>query len=293
MGLFGWIKGLVGGGGHGLDVLAGRLGMSAAELERVRPDYRAVTIPKRSGGTRTLQVPSPELKALQRKLLRRVLGGLAAHAAAQGFERGASIVTHAKRHTGRDTLIRLDIVSFFDTTGADRVEAYFRAIGWSRQAAALLTRLTTHNGALPQGAPTSPRLSNLVNHRMDARIAAMVESRAGREATYSRYADDITISLARHDRALVGQIIGNASRIVREEGYVLHAKKKRAVLRPHHRQVVTGLVVNATVNLRRTRRRWLRAVEHRLANGQEATITEAQLQGWKSLQRMIERQRPR
>lgn len=291
MGLFGWIKRLAGGGGHGIDVLAKRLGISADALQRVSPVYRAVTIPKRSGGTRTLLIPSADLKHLQRKLLRRVLGGLSAHPAAQGFERGASIVTHAARHTGRDTLIRLDIVSFFDTTRADRVEAYYRAIGWSRPAAALLTHLTTHNGALPQGAPTSPRLSNLVNHRMDARIFAMVESRAGRDATYSRYADDITISLPRHDRALVRQIIGNASRIVREEGYALHARKKRAVLRPHHRQLVTGLVVNKAVSLPRARRRWLRAVEHRLATGQEATITEAQLQGWKSLQRMIETQR--
>jgi retron-type reverse transcriptase len=267
-----------------MDELVGRLGMTAEQLEATRPAYREFSIPKRSGGKRVILAPEPELKKLQRLILRRVLGGLSCHRCALGFERGKSIVTHANRHRGKAVVVRMDIRDFFPSTRALRVNDYFRWVGWTDDAATLLTRLCTHNDALPQGAPTSPRLSNLVNIRLDARLAALAKTFG---ATYSRYADDLTFSFDVDSRETIHNVLGLSKLIVRDEGYELHQDKKLRVSRRHDRQVVTGLVVNEKVNLPRRTRRRLRAVEHHLATGKPASLNAAQLAGWTALQSMI------
>jgi RNA-directed DNA polymerase len=331
MGLLSW---LLYGRGMGADELAQRLDIEKRELRRFQPHYRDFTIPKRSGGVRRILAPDEDLKALQRRILRRLLGRLRAHPAAMGFERNRSIVTNAKVHVGRAAVLRMDLVDFFPTTSAGRVGKYFRRIGWNRQAAQLLVRLCCHEGGLPQGAPTSPRLSNLVNYRLDARLAGMAKTF---EAVYTRYADDITISFSEDqdpkDRDIpwlkeywksprTGKLIriapgtaisGNIGymrdfvhRVAQSEGYRVHGRKKTSVRRPHHRQVVTGLVVNDRVNLPRSTRRWLRAVEHRMkvakqpraelpkelryGRRKQPTLSPNQLEGWKALQSMIRQQ---
>jgi hypothetical protein len=109
-------------------------------------------------------------------------------------------------------------------------------------------------------------------------------------ATYTRYADDLTFSFAADDAAAVRAVIFTTSKVVRANGYVLHKRRKLRIWRASRRQTVTGLVVNRAVNLPRERRRWLRAVEHRLATGGQATLTPAQLKGWRALQSMVQRQ---
>ncbi len=175
----GWFSKLFGGaaadppqGTRGLQELARRVGIAAEELGAVVPAYREVRLPKRSGGERVLHVPSEGLKAVQRKLLRRVLGRLDPHEAVHGFRKGRSIVSNGKPHVGKAVVLRMDIRDFFPTTTAERILAYFLGIGWDGAAAGLLARLTTHQGGLPQGAPTSPHLSNLVNVPLDARLQA-------------------------------------------------------------------------------------------------------------------------
>lgn len=289
-GFFGWLAKLV-DPGHDIGELARRMGVDARQLTSLTPSYRTFKVPKRSGGERIIDAPDEKLKQMQRLILRRVLAGLKVHSAVMGFEKGRSIVTHASAHTGRAVVVRLDVRDFFSSTRSDRIQAYFRFIGWNRKASRLLTALTTHSGALPQGAPTSPRLSSLVNHRMDARLEAMLRRVAGSDARYTRYADDLTFSLGYEQGEVVREIIRRTSSIARSEGYRLHRKKKTHILRAHHRQVVAGLVVNKQANLPRTTRRWLRAVEHRARLGQETTISAAQLAGWRGLQHMIDTQR--
>ena len=217
---------------------------------------------------------------------------LKAHPYANGFEKCFSIVSNALPHVGQDVVIRLDLRDFFSNTAATRVEKYFRSVGWNSQAAALLTNLCTHDGSLPQGAPTSPRLSNLVNFHLDARLAGLAQSLG---LAYSRYADDITFSgPARRDNKTgrATSVISFVKQILHEEGrYVLHTDRKLRIARRHDPQIVTGLVVNAKVNLKRDVRRKLRAVEHHLRCGKPATMTQRQLDGWKSLQAMITSQR--
>ena len=277
-----------GGGGKDISELARRLGMAEAELEAVAIGYESFWIPKRDGGRREILAPHPPLKQAQRCILRRVLKRLRSHPAATGFERGRSIVTNARAHVGAAVVVRMDIEKFFTSTSARRVRDYFRAIGWDRKAAALLTRLCTHDDGLPQGAPTSPRLSNLVNHGLDARLFALAESI---QAVYTRYADDITFSFPVDNREATYAAIRTTKHVADECGYRIHHRRKLRVARRHQSQRVTGLVVNRQVALPRRTRRWLRAVEHRLNVGQEATLSEAQLAGWRALEHMIETQR--
>lgn len=272
------------GSGHGVEELARRLGCDAVTLQAVKPGYREVPLPKRSGGQRLLCVPDDTLKALQRRIHHRLLRRLRCHAAVTGFQRGESIVTHARRHVGRAVVVRLDLKDFFPSTGAGRVYRYFRNIGWNRPAARLLMKLCTHRGGLPQGAPTSPRLSNLVNYRLDSRLAAMAKKLG---AGYSRYADDLTLSFAVDNRKLIRYLIRFVRKVVATEGYTVHGRKKLHIRRRHQQQRVTGLVVNEHVQLPRQTRRWLRAVEHHLRTGRAATLTPAQLAGWQALQQMV------
>ncbi len=274
------------GSGHGLDELARRLGMSAPELASIQAAYRQFTIPKRSGGQRRILAPQKELKSAQRRILRRLLALLVAHPAATGFERGRSIVTNASRHVGRAVVVRMDLRDFFESTSARRVQRFFRRIGWNRPAARRLGELCTHRGALPQGAPTSPRLANLVNYKLDTRLHNLA---AAFGAAYTRYADDLVFSFEVDERTRTKRLINLVKLIVRKEGYRVHTRRKLHIRRRHQQQRVTGLVVNDRVNLPRRTRRWLRAVEHHHATGRSSTLTQTQLSGWRAYASMIAR----
>lgn len=288
--IFTWFKRFF-AGGRTIQELAKRIDVSVNELKNVDVSYRTVSIPKKSGKRRMLNVPNESLKALQRRILRRLLKKLRTHGLATGFKPGVSFVDNARCHQSQAVVIRIDLVDFFPSIGRDKVMSCFRRIGWGRKAAKLLCDLTTHNDCLPQGAPTSPMLSNLVCLRMDARFAGVCSAF---DAVYTRYADDITISSHRHNLE-VHEIIAIAISIIRSTGFQPHFGKKFDVRRSHQRQVVTGLVVNDRARLSREQRRWLRAVEHRksLAKaggylGPQPTLTDEQLAGWKSLRNMID-----
>lgn len=305
MGLFDFIRNLFGGGDKtgqsdrvavagrgrpvplGVEDLAERLGIPFDDLEATPIAYQAFDLTKRSGGLRRIHAPSDGLKQVQRHILRRLLARLPVHLAAVGFERDQSIVTNALRHVGRAVVVRMDIQEFFPNTTARRVEDYFLERGWNRPASEELTRLCTYQDALPQGAPTSPRLSNLVNMKLDARLTALAES-AG--AVYTRYADDLTFSFAEDD-ARVNRVIRSTKRVLRDFGYTIHHRRKLHVRRDYEQQLVTGLVVNERVNLPRATRRWLRAVEHHLARGRPASLSAEQMAGWRALRQMIIEQR--
>jgi RNA-directed DNA polymerase len=297
--------------GRTMAQLAPRLGLSDDLLNAVSITYHTFQIPKRSGGLRMICAPSEELKKIQRTILHRLLKRLSSHPSATGFEKDRSIATNASAHVGSEVILRMDIQNFFESTDADRVRAYFYGIGWGQEVADLLIRLCTWNGSLPQGAPTSPRLSNLVNFELDARLDGWAR-RIG--AVYTRYADDITFSFRNldqmppiqktaqnpktlekvpqtiQDRQFITATIRITKKVLSEYGYKIHTKKKLNIRRRHQQQKVTGLVVNERVALPRKTRRWLRAVRHHLETGKPASLTAGQLAGWQSLQSMIQKQ---
>lgn len=302
MSILDWISGLLGMGrsdaedsrrNEGKDVreLARRLGVTEEELTSIRPAYREIRVKKRSGGTRLLHEPSPELKKIQRCILHKLLKRLSSHESVHGFESGRSIVTNAQQHINKDIVIRLDLRDFFPKTQARRIKAYFTFTGWSQDATDILMRLTVWNGGLPQGAPTSPRLANLVNHAMDARLEGLAKHHGG---TYTRYADDLTFSFQTRKelpKKQTGSFLKLVSNIVKENGYSMHGKEKLRVMTYARCQTVTGLVVNQKVDLPRRTRKWLRAVEHHRATGKPVTLSDEQLNGWRSLRQMIVDQR--
>jgi RNA-directed DNA polymerase len=322
MGLFDWLTEIFGGGGGGdvslspnrrrksyretfiprsiprLDMfeLERRLGTLPGTLETVDRSYRSVEISKRSGGTRRLDVPNDALKKLQRGILHKLLNRLAVHPCAHGFVAGRSIVTNAKPHVGATLVLKMDLRDYFTRTTQQRVAEYFHGIGWDESTAILLAELCCYRGHLPQGAPTSPAISNLVNYPMDARIEGLARFES---AVYTRYADDMTISWTIPDNLktpdnqkrladMVRKTIGDIKGLVRGYGYKLHHAPKLRVAREHQRMQVTGLVVNEKLALPRKTRRWLRAVEHHRQTGQPATLSDAQWQGWQALVTMVE-----
>jgi RNA-directed DNA polymerase len=278
------------GRGKDPDELARRLGVDVESLRSLTPTYRERFIPKKGGGQRRLLIPSDELKALQRRILRRLLAKLRTHPAATAYERGKSIVDNARPHVGRAVVIKIDLVDFFPSCRAELVERYFRWIGWDRDAAAILTRLCTHEGGLPQGAPSSPRLSNLLLFGFDHRVDRFVSNRKG---VYTRYADDITVSFPKDYPKRVRGVILIVARAARTRGFTVHRRKKLLILRRHQQQRVTGLVVNVKAQLPRTQRRKLRAIEHHLKTGRPSTLTPQQLEGWRSLATMIQKDQRR
>lgn len=272
-------------GGRTVADLCEWLDVDKRELRDTPIDYREFTIPKRSGGVRTIHAPVEKLKRIQRRILKRLLQSLKSHPVATGFERGRSIVDNATPHAGQAVVVNIDIIEFFPSTTAERVRRLFRACGWGRGAADLLVSLCTRDGALPQGAPTSPKLSNLVNLYLDTELAALAE---GHGARYTRYADDMTFSFETDNDLAIDSVLWDARRIIYRKGYTVHHRKKLSIRRRHQRQEVTGLVVNERPRLSRDVRRKLRAVRHRHATGQRATMTREQLAGWVAFERMVD-----
>lgn len=269
--------------------------------------YTPFEIPKRTGGTRRIWAPRPKLKQAQRWILDQILMQLPVHGAAHGFLPERSILTHARIHTNPKRLMRLDLQDFFPTISFARVKGLFRKAGYREQIATLLALLCTEapreirqlNGqtyfvalaerCLPQGAPTSPMISNLVAMSLDRRLQGLASAQGWR---YSRYADDLTFSLPDGDAAAkVGYLQGAVQRIVVDEGFALN-DKKTWVARKGGRQAVTGLIVNGEGPPRVSRelKRRLRATLHNLAQGKALPEGENlhQVMGYAAFVAMVE-----
>ena len=273
-------------------------------------DYQNFTIPKRHGGMRRIQAPSDKLKALQRRVLWRLLEPLALRPCATGFVRGRSIVDNARPHVGQGVVINLDLADFFGSIALERVQQVFGANGWDADAATILGRICTSDGYLPQGAPTSPALSNLVCRRLDARLSALAAKALGQ---YTRYADDLTFSFPdfgrnrrrrqprtraagdhlRHRRPAgpSRSLMNKIGQIIVDEGFRIQRKKRIRVQRAHQRQTATGLVVNQKLNAPRATRRLVRAMQHRARLGQLDPAGQKRLAGLQSFLEMVEKQR--
>ncbi|MDP3236642.1 MAG: reverse transcriptase family protein [Myxococcales bacterium] len=243
------------------------VGVPLSSLPSLRR-YAEFTVPKRRGGVRSLAAPHPALKQVQRRLVDALLGSLPVHRASTAFSNGSSVVTNAAAHVGRAMVIKLDLQDFFPSIHEERVRGLLLALGADREVADAFARLTTYrprlaSGALstvavlPQGAPTSPAIANLIARRLDARLAGLSKKW---KANYTRYADDLTFSFAEEPRQ-VGRFLWWANAICQQEGFVENASKRR-VMRATGRQQVTGLVVNQRVTLPRHVRRSFKAIVH-------------------------------
>jgi RNA-directed DNA polymerase len=239
--------------------------------------YIRFEIPKKTGGTRRISAPMPRLKRAQRWILDHILDKVALHDTAHGFRKQRSIVSNARPHVGADVVLNLDLEDFFPTLEYRRIRGMFRGLGYGEAAATIFALITSEpevdeidldgqifhvaNGArrLPQGAPTSPAITNIVCRRMDARLAGAARKLG---FTYTRYADDLTFSGPR--TADAGAMLDRIRWITADEGFVEHPKKTR-VLRRGRRQEVTGVVVNQQLGVDRETLRKFRALLFQIA----------------------------
>jgi RNA-directed DNA polymerase len=231
--------------------------------------YVAFEVPKASGGKRPIHAPKAPLKEIQRKILKEILAPLPVHKACHGFVQKHSTVTNAKPHLGAAVVVKTDLRDFFPSVHYRRVRGFFLQLGYKEEVATLLTRLTTFRpqlpdgtvvwpGALPQGAPTSPALANLVCRRLDQRLAGLAKKA---KAVYTRYADDLTFSFPEPPEISLGRFLWWVDQICQQEGFAEHPGKRR-ILRRASQQRVTGLVVNTSLSVPRAARRRFRAILH-------------------------------
>jgi retron-type reverse transcriptase len=238
--------------------------------------YTRFTIPKKNGGVREISAPKPELRKAQEWVKVNILDRIPPHSAAYGFVPGRSIVDNAACHLGRAVVIKMDVKDFFPSITFRRVKGLFRSFGYSEGIATLLALLCTEpprqevefdgmfyyvamgERQLPQGACTSPAITNLMCRRLDARLQGLAEANG---FTYTRYADDLTFSGESKAAERVGRVIHSARAILRFEGFAVNDEKTR-ILRSSGRQRVTGIVVNEKPNLSRRELRRFRALLH-------------------------------
>lgn len=221
--------------------------------------YVRWTVPKRSGkGRRLISAPKPDLKRAQSWVARNITEHLPVHGAAHGFLTGRSILTNAVVHAGARLIIKFDVRDFYPTVTFRRVKGLFRKAGYGEQVATVLALLCTEcprdeieiggkkhyvatgPRSLPQGAPTSPSITNALCVRLDARLTGLAHKLGFR---YTRYADDLTFSFHGAGKIPVARLRKAVGDVVTDEGFVVHPGKTR-VMRSGGRQKVTGLVVN-------------------------------------------------
>lgn len=198
--------------------------------------YKIIYIPKKNGDYRKISMPSYNLKYIQRWILNNILYNMPVNEQCMGFVKGRSILNNAQPHINKELVVNLDIERFFDSI---KFEQIFRVIyhnGYTREVSFILTKLLTHKGCLPQGSPASPYMANLVAQGIDRRFYKL-SNKIG--ATYTRYADDITIS---GNREIYGYI-KTYIKILKQEGFRVNNKKLKIQFKKY-RQEVTGLIVN-------------------------------------------------
>ena len=258
-------------------------------LSQHRKDhYRVSSMPKRSGGLRILESPRARLKAIQRTIANRLLQCIPCHTSAHGFVRGRSAISYVQPHAGKEVVLRMDLQDFFPSIEASRVFGLFRCLGYPHSITQILTDLCTaccseeSIGAiftehyrfppnrdpmerlrrfycrkhLPQGAPTSPSLANLIAYRLDCRLSGLARNA---EVSYTRYADDLLFSGLRDFGRIAKSFAIRVGSIALDEGFQVQHRKTR-IMRAATQQIAAGIVINKITNIRRSEFDVLKAI---------------------------------
>lgn len=202
---------------------------------------------------RKLSVPNAFLKMVQRRILEEYLYQLEVSAYSTAYCKGKSLLDNASPHIGKECVLKLDISHFFDSIDDDTVYLVMKRLGLSVAATALLTHLCTYKTRLPQGAPTSPYIANLVMKQFDEKLGNWCSKH---NINYTRYSDDMTFSGDKSD-IRSANVVGKVRRMLYRMGFTLN-DKKTVFISSSQQQRVTGVVVNEKTALSRSQRRALR-----------------------------------
>ena len=234
--------------------------------------YNTLEIPKKNGDTRTICIPNKNLKKVQKKLYDKLstyydeikIQNNFTSKISHGFEKNRSIVTNAEVHKNKRYVVNFDLLDFFPSINFGRVRSYFiknKYFEINDDIATMLAQLTCYKGALPQGAPTSPLIANMICNIMDIRIIKIAKKY---RLDYTRYADDLTFStnnkyfLNNYDKFLE-----DIKNVIHRSGFELNPKKTR-LLFSNSRQEVTGLIVNKKISIPKEYYKNTRAMAHSL-----------------------------
>ena len=231
------------------------LGISAKTLyavsNNINKHYHKAKLPKKSGGYRNLSVPDDILKAIQRQISEVLLIHMPVSRYAKAYRFGSSTLRNAKHHVGKQVVLKLDILHFFDSIRYSTVkDKVFPAEIYAEPLRILLTMLCYHKDALPQGAPSSPTITNIILYEFDELIGQWCRECG---IAYTRYCDDMTFSGDFEPEEVIRFVRLELKKI----GFLLNEQKTR-IQYPSQQQTVTGIVVNEKMSIPADYRRKLR-----------------------------------
>lgn len=244
--------------------------------------YNSFTINKKNGEARTINAPTGDLKQIQIKFAQSLYEfkksineqSKIKTNISHGFEKNKNILTNAKNHVNKKFIINIDLEDFFDSFHFGRVRGYFeknKHINLPVEVATIIAQLTCYEGKLPQGAPTSPIITNMICEILDQRLIHLAKEF---KLYYTRYADDLTFST--NDKMILDKYDLFLNRIKSEIikfGLSINNKKTRLIYNSS-RQEVTGLIVNKKINIEKEYYKKTRAMADNLYKYGEFTVKE-------------------
>lgn len=190
---------------------------------------------------RIISTPSKPLKLRQRWILKEILEHIPVNPCCHGFVCHRSIKTNAQAHINKKNVLCMDIHNFFPSINIQQVFEVFHNIGYTTSVSWGLAELCAYENKLPQGAPTSPILANIIFNSVDKQIQSAISNL---NITYTRYADDLTFSSPNNIEFVVPLV----TQIVSNNGFEINTQKTHLETDPH-RKLVTGLVVTDTIKV--------------------------------------------
>lgn len=207
-------------------------------LKNTSAYYNHFKLGKRSGGYRIISAPHATLLDIQKVIYKRILVSVNLHPASTGFRQNLCITHNAKAHLGNKHVLKVDIADFFGSIKTNRVIKTFENIGYPHNISQVLAELCTLENKLPQGAATSPALSNIVAYNMDVKLNSIAKKN---NLKYTRYADDLTFS---GEYISFESILSEIKEVISDENFVIQRKKTR-FLTENKRKILTGISVSS------------------------------------------------
>lgn len=211
--------------------------------------YKEYYITKKRGGFRKISSPYRPLKIMQQYIAKYILSNVPIHEKAFGFVPTKSIYHNAKEHVNQDCILNIDLCNFFETISSKKIYSIFMNMGYASNLCVDFSKICTAAiesksllPVLPQGAPTSPVLSNICAYNLDKRLDRFAHKN---NLVYSRYADDITFSGLRKDLPKVSFL----KRVIEDEGFKLNTSKIRLYTKKNNKRIITGLLVDDSVRI--------------------------------------------
>lgn len=234
--------------------------------------YEEFEIPKKSGDMRHICAPNGDLKAVQRRLAdflythhkKYVEDNHICADISHAFEKEKGIISNAANHRNKKYIVNVDLENYFDSFHFGRVCGFFeknKEFEYEHEVAVLIAKLACFQGRLPQGAPSSPVITNLISNNLDMNVLKIIKKY---KLHYTRYADDMTFSTNdNHFMERYDEFIGELEKVIIRNGFLINKNKTRLTFNDN-RQVVTGLVVNKKINTAKEFRKNTRAMAESL-----------------------------